>query len=912
MAKATSLQANFSGGEVSPLAMGRSDLAKWSSSVKIIENFLINQLGGGLYRPGTRYIASTKDNGVARLMPFQYSSDQDYVMEIGDAYMRMYSNEADLLTVTKYVSVYPTAQTADYVKATTEYSAEFHPYYATDPTKNLTGAWDGHIWYAANGNAVNQRFHIDLGSAKVATRIYYENNHESGLHTKYGVKTFTIWGSNTAGAFADLTYATDTNWTQITAAQTTFDRHSDVDAVDPKYIEITNTIAYRYYAFKFADGWGGATIGVRRLVLQTTLSSTEVTSPYLEADVFEVQQAHKNDVKYLTHADYDTQKLSRTGAAAFSLDNVTFVRGPFMDDNITGTTITPSAATGNGITLTASTAIFDATHVDSLWKVNEAVVKITAYTSTKIVTGNVQVEPDGTGGNINGVDAHTSWAEGEFSDYSGWPVGCCFHDGRLWYGKDQKIFGSNKYAYDNFDKGSAGDEEAVIFEIATEERTVIQWLMSGRKALSIGTTGGTFSASGTSSVSITPGDIQIARDTNYGVALLAPKRISSFSYYVQRTLNSIRELSYSYDIDSQVARDMNLLADHILRDGDGVVDLDTQQSPNDRLWCVRDDGQLSVLTRNAEQEIMGWCRIVAGADSQGDGEFESVTVIPKQDANDQIWVVTKRVIDGTTKRFIEFFTAEDFDEDWDAVRVDSSVTMDSPITITGATSADPVVVTAVAHGLSNGDQIKINGIVGMTELNGNTYLISSKTDDTFELQDTDSEDIDGSDYTTYISGGEARLMTTAITGLLHLEGEAVTVQADGVALDDTFTVASGAITLDSKAAVTHSGLPYEGTIQLLKLSDGNPTGTGQGQNRRIYLSTIRVNRSLGMKIGKTEDTLDEVFFGATNATTVTDLFTGDLEKFFMTWWDKEDEIIIRQDVSNPLNILCIITKSEVA
>jgi hypothetical protein len=56
---------------------------------------------------------------------------------------------------------------------------------------------------------------------------------------------------------------------------------------------------------------------------------------------------------------------------------------------------------------------------------------------------------------------------------------------------------------------------------------------------------------------------------------------------------------------------------------------------------------------------MGWARIVAGSDSQGAGEFESVCVIPKQNADDQVWVTIKRVINGTTKRFIEYFTLED-------------------------------------------------------------------------------------------------------------------------------------------------------------------------------------------------------------------------------------------------------------
>lgn len=77
--------------------------------------------------------------------------------------------------------------------------------------------------------------------------------------------------------------------------------------------------------------------------------------------------------------------------------------------------------------------------------------------------------------------------------------------------------------------------------------------------------------------------------------------------------------------------------------------------------------------------------------------------------------------------------------------------------ITGATAASPVVVTAVAHGFSNADEVKITGVEGMTELNGNTYKIANVATDTFELTDEDTfADVDGSDYTAYDEGGYAR------------------------------------------------------------------------------------------------------------------------------------------------------------
>ncbi len=169
-----------------------------------------------------------------------------------------------------YTSVYPPAQTADYVKATTTEGVQYYPYFTTDPTKSLIGSINYNQWVSSAFSTANQRFHIDLGSGEVIKRIYYENAHSSGVNTHYGAENFTFWGSNNAAAFAELTYGTDTNWTQITTTQGTFDEHVGADQADPKYDVVTNTTAYRYYAFKFADNYGaGDYMGVRRIELQT-------------------------------------------------------------------------------------------------------------------------------------------------------------------------------------------------------------------------------------------------------------------------------------------------------------------------------------------------------------------------------------------------------------------------------------------------------------------------------------------------------------------------------------------------------------------------------------------------------------------------------------------------------------------
>lgn len=185
-------------------------------------------------------------------------------------------------TMNVYTSQYPTAQSDTYVKATTKYDTSYWPYYATDPTKSLIGTYALNAWLSQSGVTTNQRFHFDLGSAKTVKRIYYENVHVDGSYTTYGAKDFTLWGSNTAADFADLVYANDGTWVQLTTSQSSFDQHIAANQADPKYITVTNSVAYRYYAFKFANNYGGGIMGVRRIELQTmdVSSGTNVSAMF--------------------------------------------------------------------------------------------------------------------------------------------------------------------------------------------------------------------------------------------------------------------------------------------------------------------------------------------------------------------------------------------------------------------------------------------------------------------------------------------------------------------------------------------------------------------------------------------------------------------------------------------------------
>jgi hypothetical protein len=259
------------------------------------------------------------------------------------------------------------------------------------------------------------------------------------------------------------------------------------------------------------------------------------------------------------------------------------------------------------------------------------------------------------------------------------------------------------------------------------------------------------------------------------------------------------------------------------------------------------------------------------------------------------------------KRFVEFFMKENFDEEWDAICLDSSLTLDNPKTITGMTNASPGVFSCTAHGFSTGDQVKINGVlladvagVESEDINGTYLLVEGADADKFTLTTLLGVAINpttATGYGAYISGGEVREMVTAISGLGHLEGETVQVTMDGtVPTSNSFVVASGAITLPSKAAVVHAGLPFVPLMKTLRPDGGSQLGSSQGKVKRIPNITARFYRTLAAKIGITTQ----------DSFTFTELFTGDKAIPTPMGWEKEGQITLTSSKPLPMTLIALI------
>ncbi len=137
----------------------------------------------------------------------------------------------------------------------------------------------------------------------------------------------------------------------------------------------------RMIAFKFS-----ATIAYKlefsnkilNVYFEQTLVDSDIVTPYLEADLYQLQVRQIADVMWIVHPSYAPRKLSRVSTTEFSLDTITFSKGPFIERNdiakddgvtitVTGTTIATATAGGAGL---GSFTITNTTDTSSLFPVN--------------------------------------------------------------------------------------------------------------------------------------------------------------------------------------------------------------------------------------------------------------------------------------------------------------------------------------------------------------------------------------------------------------------------------------------------------------------------------------------------------------------------------------------------------------
>lgn len=306
------------------------------------------------------------------------------------------------------------------------------------------------------------------------------------------------------------------------------------------------------------------------------------------------------------------------------------------------------------------------------------------------------------------------WALGAFSPDQGYPECVTFFRERLTLSKGQKIYFSVVGDFENFasvdESGNVVADKAINVSINTDQVNSIQWL-APTQALLIGTAGAEFAcAENSTNEAFAPGNVKIEQTSSEGSRTVLPVRVGYSVLFVQKSGRKLKELAYSFQQNGYVPNDLSVLAEHIT--AGGITQLAWHKEPYVCAWAVRNDGALLGFTFNREQDVVGWHRHTIG----GSGIVESIATIPHPDGDkDELWMIVRRTVNGSTKRYVEYLEQpyEDGDAQADCFYVDSGLTYSgSPATtISGLSHLEGKTVQVLADGAAHPDRVVASGAI---------------------------------------------------------------------------------------------------------------------------------------------------------------------------------------------------------
>ena len=141
----------------------------------------------------------------------------------------------------------------------------------------------------------------------------------------------------------------------------------------------------------------------------------------------------------------------------------------------------------------------------------------------------------------------------------------------------------------------------------------------------------------------------------------------------------------------------------------------------------------------------------------------------------------------------------------------------------------------------------------------------------------------------------------------ELAGEKVTAIGDGRMYSGLTVSQDGTVTLP--AAVQHAfiGLPYRSIVELPNVEIKTGDGTMQGRKKQISNCILRLSNSLGGMVGPDINTMDLMNFDEQNAVSDIKLFTGDKHMTLpIGGFNNEGRVIIVTDEPYPFNLLAVV------
>lgn len=908
-------QPSFAGGELGPQLYGRVDLAKYRIGLKQARNFIVLPHGGAQNRAGLEFIGKPKYRDKrCRLVSMQAASDDTYVMEFGDKYIRFFRNG---LRVLKEDLSGPYEVTTPYLEA----DLRLLKFGQSNDVITIT-----HEKYTVaklsrfahnNWTLTTPTFTPGVSPPNTVTAVATQGTTDGAINTTHSYRVSAISEAGEESLPSDATPEIN-NDLQI--------KRNNFNTVT---WDATGVVEFGAPVPARGDRDGGGQTSLDRTFRLT--GGRTVTQIGMWSDVAQaiaVMVAQRTSAGNYTIVK--SEDFSHPGGGwfwgVFAVPYVVPGSGDFYPAayqsantkqyNNAAESWRNGKAAGAQSGWTEGSARAPGTAVRVRYLPVEGAQVIKEYIVYKVKNG-IWGQVGRTSGQIFvddniAVDYTQSPQSGDnpFAEQNANPRANWYHQQRAFFGgslaRPQTVWATQTANFNNMGVSSpAKDDDAIEFTIAAQS---IQKILHGiaMEDMILFTPTAEWKVSGPDNGLLTPSSILLKPQSFYGSSEVPPMVVGDRILFVQAKGSIVRDIGFSFTDNRYVGNNLSILSPHLFERAD-IVEWSYAQHPNSVIHAAMSDGGWNCFTFLKEHEVWAW------TPQQTDGYVESVAVVGET-GESASYFATRRWVNGQWERFIERQRSRKFLEVEDGFFVDCGLSLDTKVSTTNFTYADPAVFTLAAHGWANGREVSVSSTIGPNgERIKGRYKIESATTNTFRLRNQETDDLVATDdWSHFDCRVDVRVLVTNIAGLDHLEGRYVVGLADGnvVGFDDDMNatelqVVGGAVQIPEGAGRVTLGLPYVSRLETLplELTDQSVAGV----MKSVTEVALRVDQTRGISLGADWESLveytsreDEGYYDPAG------MIDGIVEVYAWGNWNGDGNICVEQRQPLPATILAAI------
>ena len=672
------------------------------------------------------------------------------------------------------------------------------------------------------------------------------------------------------------------------------------------------------YVLEFGDNYLRFWTNRGQLLGSDGVSPYEVVTPYPEADLitaegtFALRTLQSSDVMWIVHAEgkYPPYRLSRRGATNWTLAPEEFTDGPFRDVN-TDSTLTMQASGVTGlVTITASSALFKPGHVGSLLMLNSFNPStVSPYQTYKTVAVGARVR---NAGNVYEAQNAFTYASGDQTQryipthtegdaYDGAVTWRYLHSGYGW-GKIISVSGdglscqlqvtsrlpeevvsasTRRWAFSEFSSvygwptGIAFFKERLTY---TRGKQVFHSIVGAFTSFARKDAG--------SVTSETAMALSLAADKLDNIRWLAQSRtlvIGSARAELALGEQTTQQVYSATNVQNVPQTEYGSRLLRPLRVGESVLFV---ERAGHRIRDMKFD--FTIDRYKAEDITVLSEHIFDGSEVLGDTEQEQRDIVDwayQQQRDSLVWCVLS---DGTLASLV--FNRERGVIAW------------TPHYLGGN-----AVVEAVQSIPSPDGRTDDAWFIVRRTVNGQTQRSVEYLTDYRLVKKGAAEAVHVDCSTTYRG-----VATKVVTGLAHLEGQTVSVCVDGSNHPDK-VVSGGQITLDRTGGLIHIGYRFVSRMQTMRLEVQGGGGTSQTTRKGIAEVWLRLQSTIGGRVGPTFDRMDEIrtLDPRKPVGTPPALYSGDYKLQFPGGYETDAYVCYEQRMPLPATLVAVVLRVQI-